>query len=566
MAITGGFKTAAALLRRSHGDGAPAAAATTRPAGGPEPLTEDELFEKYSARLDEFKQLYPGRNEAEYHKMLAEDARAAKEIAQTEQDAALAAKIAAEQPQCKIPAKAPSKRAAGATAQENDSDDSDEESVTQDVFTFGGKSYPTYQAMVDAKRARNRRVLFKSGLFEAKAAVDHSRLEEKREKAAARGLKRSKAPRADPGPRRKSSRLAGGKANPIYEGKAQEDDGDEDYLETEKDADYDSADDDEYEGKYNHRKNWRGKAKRSANKPYVPIPFEVRAAATSNLLAAVKKQHGGFKRAPSPYPFPVPKVTHVVPREKLSDHERRQLYDEIGEIRFVASGGESLDKYEAIGRAMDPPVTSRRGLRALRCIGEENLKGWDIDSLELCTFQCRNCTNPPISARNDAGGFRQRCLRQHEGCCRRTHEEETCPKCGQTARELGIDVKAFNLHKLNCISQAAWDTFVGELTIYYLDHLGEYANIGWRMHAGKPMYNVGIVQRTNRSLYSKTRRACGIKQKNGEYPVSGARADELTEKFGLEVSSYDASVFVPQSELKKKRKGHTVSGKNKGKK
>ncbi|KAL9178239.1 hypothetical protein ACHAXT_001783 [Thalassiosira profunda] len=102
--------------------------------------------------------------------------------------------------------------AAAAAAEASD----EEESVAQDVFTFDGKSYPTYQAMVDAKRARNRDVLLKSGLLEAKAAVDHSRLEERREKAAARGLKRSKAPRAEPGPRRKSSRLAGGKADPIY--------------------------------------------------------------------------------------------------------------------------------------------------------------------------------------------------------------------------------------------------------------------------------------------------------------------------------------------------------------
>ena len=88
---------------------------------------------------------------------------------------------------------------------------SDEEEEVQ-VFTFNGQNYDTYQGMVDAKRKRNRDVLASSGLLEAKAAVDNAAMAEKRAAATARGLKRSKAPKAEPLPRRKSSRLSGEKA------------------------------------------------------------------------------------------------------------------------------------------------------------------------------------------------------------------------------------------------------------------------------------------------------------------------------------------------------------------
>ena len=66
---------------------------------------------------------------------------------------------------------------------------SDEEEPVAQVFTFNGLNYDTYQAMVDAKRQRNRDVLASSGLLEAKAAVDNAAMEQKRASATARGLK-----------------------------------------------------------------------------------------------------------------------------------------------------------------------------------------------------------------------------------------------------------------------------------------------------------------------------------------------------------------------------------------
>ena len=86
---------------------------------------------------------------------------------------------------------------------------SDEEEEEAQVFSFNGQNYDTYQGMVDAKRKRNREVLASSGLLEAKAAVDNAAA---RAAATARGLKRSKTPKAEPLPRRKSSRLSGEKA------------------------------------------------------------------------------------------------------------------------------------------------------------------------------------------------------------------------------------------------------------------------------------------------------------------------------------------------------------------
>ena len=84
---------------------------------------------------------------------------------------------------------------------------SDDDEEDAQVFTFNGQNYDTYQGMVDAKRKRNRDVLASSGLLEAKAAVDNA----ERAAATARGLKRSKV-KAEPLPRRKSSRLSGEKA------------------------------------------------------------------------------------------------------------------------------------------------------------------------------------------------------------------------------------------------------------------------------------------------------------------------------------------------------------------
>ena len=107
---------------------------------------------------------------------------------------------------------------------------SDHESDAMQSFTFNGKSYPTYQDMVNAKRKRNQDMLASSGLLEAKAAVDYAVVEEKRRSSSSssstiastvRGLKRSSESKALHShqsvlPRRKSSRLAGENAPNIY--------------------------------------------------------------------------------------------------------------------------------------------------------------------------------------------------------------------------------------------------------------------------------------------------------------------------------------------------------------
>ncbi|KAL7542731.1 hypothetical protein ACHAWF_007241, partial [Thalassiosira exigua] len=108
------------------------------------------------------------------------------------------------------------------------SDDDDDDDLDDDgqssppparTFVLDGVAYPTYQAMVDAKRRRNLAMLAESGLLEAKAAVDdaiHAEKAERKAATASRGLKRSAPVKKEPMPLRKSSRLAGATAVPIY--------------------------------------------------------------------------------------------------------------------------------------------------------------------------------------------------------------------------------------------------------------------------------------------------------------------------------------------------------------
>ena len=101
------------------------------------------------------------------------------------------------------------------------------------AFAFDGKSYPSYQEMVDAKRRRNADVLARSGLLEARSALSSGGGGEEEEadgrvssrravsSSTSRGLKRAKAsPHPPPAmmvlPRRKSSRIAGGTAPGSY--------------------------------------------------------------------------------------------------------------------------------------------------------------------------------------------------------------------------------------------------------------------------------------------------------------------------------------------------------------
>lgn len=93
-----------------------------------------------------------------------------------------------------------------------DASDDDDEPQT---FKFNGKTYSSYQEMVNAKRQRNQDVLASSGLLGAKAAIDNAVLEQKAAKAASRGLKRAKV-KQEPLPRRKSRRLQGVAASGMY--------------------------------------------------------------------------------------------------------------------------------------------------------------------------------------------------------------------------------------------------------------------------------------------------------------------------------------------------------------
>merc|ERR1719287_415780 len=93
----------------------------------------------------------------------------------------------------------------------------DDDSPVAAAFSFDGRSFATYQAMVDAKRRRNRDVLASSGLLAAKRAVESSILNETQRRRPERGLKRAAAaPRGPPPPRRKSSRLSGAAAPGLY--------------------------------------------------------------------------------------------------------------------------------------------------------------------------------------------------------------------------------------------------------------------------------------------------------------------------------------------------------------
>ena len=62
--------------------------------------------------------------------------------------------------------------------------------------------------MVNAKHARNREVLAKFGLLEAKTAVDDARLEDERERAVAQKKKREEEAKATLKPKKRSKRLA----------------------------------------------------------------------------------------------------------------------------------------------------------------------------------------------------------------------------------------------------------------------------------------------------------------------------------------------------------------------
>merc|ERR1719287_50686 len=69
----------------------------------------------------------------------------------------------------------------------------DDDSPVAAAFSFDGRSFATYQAMVDAKRRRNRDVLASSGLLAAKRAVESSILNETQRRRPERGLKRAAA-------------------------------------------------------------------------------------------------------------------------------------------------------------------------------------------------------------------------------------------------------------------------------------------------------------------------------------------------------------------------------------
>mmetsp|Transcript_3006 Transcript_3006/g.4427 ORF Transcript_3006/g.4427 Transcript_3006/m.4427 type:complete len:619 (-) Transcript_3006:79-1935(-) len=95
-------------------------------------------------------------------------------------------------------------------------------SPTTTNFVFKGVSYETYEEMVKAKRMRNNEMLIKSGLLEASAKLKEevysSNGVNRKTEATRRGLRadrKRKDTMPDP-PRRKSSRISGGKADGLF--------------------------------------------------------------------------------------------------------------------------------------------------------------------------------------------------------------------------------------------------------------------------------------------------------------------------------------------------------------
>lgn len=87
-------------------------------------------------------------------------------------------------------------------------------------FMFKGNRYDSYEEMVKAKRNYNKEMLAKSGLLEASAKFrdDLSHTAPRKTQASQRGLRadRKRKETTDPLPRRKSSRIAGVKADGVY--------------------------------------------------------------------------------------------------------------------------------------------------------------------------------------------------------------------------------------------------------------------------------------------------------------------------------------------------------------
>ena len=83
---------------------------------------------------------------------------------------------------------------------------------TNEVYSFEGKEYDSYQAMVDAKRKRNRDMLAKSGLIELSVTM-----KQETKKAAQRGITKKRIiEKKEILPRRKSNRLAGVQSDGLF--------------------------------------------------------------------------------------------------------------------------------------------------------------------------------------------------------------------------------------------------------------------------------------------------------------------------------------------------------------
>ena len=85
---------------------------------------------------------------------------------------------------------------------------SDEDEEEPHLYEFKGRTYLTYEDMVNAKRQRNHNYMKEKGLLKAKAAVDEAVLEQKHAATASCELKGATKKAAVSVPRRKSDRIA----------------------------------------------------------------------------------------------------------------------------------------------------------------------------------------------------------------------------------------------------------------------------------------------------------------------------------------------------------------------
>ncbi|GAX18696.1 hypothetical protein FisN_10Hh090 [Fistulifera solaris] len=99
------------------------------------------------------------------------------------------------------------------TTRSQPKEESGDDVLSPEVYSFEGVVYDTYQEMVNAKRQRNQQMLRESGLLTAKEEL--AEMQMKRKPAASQGIKKRKV-EVTPTERRKSKRIAGIESENIY--------------------------------------------------------------------------------------------------------------------------------------------------------------------------------------------------------------------------------------------------------------------------------------------------------------------------------------------------------------